>query len=34
MGDQSVPGVTHEAYRRQPDSSWKCTVDMWHNSVE
>lgn len=34
MGDQSVPGVTHEAYRRGPDGSWKCTVDMWHNSVE
>jgi hypothetical protein len=34
MGDQSVPGVTHEAYRLQPDGSWKCTVDMWHNSVE
>jgi len=26
----SVPGVTHEAYRLQPDGSWKCTVDMWH----
>jgi ketosteroid isomerase-like protein len=34
MGDQSVPGVTHEAYRRQSDGSWKCTVDMWHHSVE
>jgi ketosteroid isomerase-like protein len=32
-GDDSVPGVTHEAYRRQSDGSWKCTVDMWHNSV-
>jgi ketosteroid isomerase-like protein len=27
----SVPGVTHEAYRLQPDGSWKCTVDMWHD---
>lgn len=34
MGDDSVPGVTHEAYRRQSDGSWKCTVDMWHNSVQ
>ncbi len=34
MGDQSVPGVTHEAYRLQSDGTWKCTVDMWHNSVE
>jgi ketosteroid isomerase-like protein len=33
MGDQDVPGVTHEAYRLQPDGSWKCTVDMWHDSV-
>lgn len=30
----SVPGVTHEAYRRQPDGSWKCHVDMWHDSVQ
>lgn len=28
----SVPGVTHEAYRLQPDGTWKCTVDMWHDS--
>ena len=34
MGDQSVPGVTHEAYRLQPDGTWKCTVDMWHDSVQ
>lgn len=27
----SVPGVTHEAYRLQSDGSWKCTVDMWHD---
>jgi hypothetical protein len=26
--------VTHEAYRLQDDGTWKCTVDMWHNSVE
>ena len=25
-------GVTHEAYRAQPDGSWKCVVDMWHNT--
>jgi ketosteroid isomerase-like protein len=28
----SVAGVTHEAYRLQPDGTWKCTVDMWHDS--
>jgi hypothetical protein len=28
----SVNGVTHEAYRLQPDGAWKSTVDMWHNS--
>jgi ketosteroid isomerase-like protein len=33
-GNPSVPGVTHEAYRLQEDGTWKCTVDMWHNSVE
>ena len=27
----SAPGVTHEAYRLQPDGTWKCTVDMWHD---
>jgi ketosteroid isomerase-like protein len=27
----SSPGLTHEAYRRQPDGSWQCVVDMWHN---
>jgi ketosteroid isomerase-like protein len=27
----SVPGVTHEAYRLQSDGTWKCTVDMWHD---
>jgi len=31
-GAKSVNGVTHEAYRRQADGSWKCVVDMWHNS--
>lgn len=25
------PGLTHEAYRRQPDGSWLCVVDMWHH---
>jgi ketosteroid isomerase-like protein len=25
------PGLTHEAYRRKPDGSWECVVDMWHN---
>jgi len=24
-------GRTHEAYRKEPDGSWKCTVDMWHH---
>lgn len=33
QGDQSVPGITHEAYRLQPDGTWKCVVDMWHNVV-
>lgn len=28
----SVPGVTHEAYRLQADGTWKCTVDMWHDT--
>jgi ketosteroid isomerase-like protein len=26
------PGLTHEAYVRQPDGRWQCTVDMWHNT--
>ncbi len=25
------PGLTHESYRRKPDGSWECVVDMWHN---
>jgi ketosteroid isomerase-like protein len=29
---KSVNGVTHEAYRREADGTWKCVVDMWHNS--
>lgn len=29
---KAVPGVTHEAYRLQPDGTWKCTVDMWHDT--
>jgi len=29
---KSVKGVTLETYRRQPDGSWKCVVDMWHNA--
>jgi ketosteroid isomerase-like protein len=33
MVDQHTPGVTHEAYRLQDDGSWKCTVDMWHDST-
>jgi ketosteroid isomerase-like protein len=28
----SVNGVTHETYRLQADGTWKCVVDMWHNS--
>jgi ketosteroid isomerase-like protein len=24
-------GLTHEAYRRGPDGSWQCVVDMWHH---
>jgi ketosteroid isomerase-like protein len=31
-GGTSVNGVTHKAYRLQPDGSWKCVVDMWHNA--
>jgi ketosteroid isomerase-like protein len=27
----SFPGLTHETYRLQPDGSWQCVVDMWHN---
>jgi ketosteroid isomerase-like protein len=27
----SSPGLTHEAYRLQPDGRWQCVVDMWHN---
>lgn len=27
----NFPGLTHEAYRLQPDGSWQCVVDMWHN---
>ena len=32
-GGKTVEGVTHEAFRRQADGSWKCVVDMWHNSA-
>jgi ketosteroid isomerase-like protein len=32
-GGQSVKGVTHESFRRQADGTWKCVVDMWHNSA-
>jgi ketosteroid isomerase-like protein len=31
-GGKSVNGVTHEAYRLQRDGSWRCVVDMWHDS--
>lgn len=27
----SVEGRTLETYRKEPDGSWKCTVDMWHD---
>ena len=30
---QSIKGVTHESFRRQANGSWKCVVDMWHNSA-
>ena len=30
---KSVNGVTHEAYRRQRDGTWKCVVDMWHDAA-
>ena len=33
MGGERVNGVTHEAYRLMSDGTWKCVVDMWHNSV-
>ena len=29
---KSVNCVTLETYRRQADGSWKCEVDIWHNS--
>ncbi|MFN8185791.1 MAG: DUF4440 domain-containing protein [Gaiellales bacterium] len=29
---KSVHGLTHETYRREADGSWKCVVDMWHQS--
>jgi ketosteroid isomerase-like protein len=32
-GGQRVKGVTHESFRRQADGTWKCVVDMWHNSA-
>jgi ketosteroid isomerase-like protein len=31
-GGRSTRGVTHEAYRKQRDGSWKCVVDMWHDA--
>ncbi|MBM9467964.1 YybH family protein [Nakamurella leprariae] len=24
-------GLTHEAWVRQSDGTWKCSVDMWHD---
>ena len=24
-------GRTLETYRKEPDGTWKCTVDMWHH---
>ena len=31
-GEQaSAEGRTLEAYRREPDGSWKCVADMWHH---
>lgn len=32
MGGKSVKGLTHESYRRMPDGTWKCVVDMWHDA--
>ena len=32
MAGKSVKGVTHEAYRLMPDGTWKCVVDMWHDT--
>lgn len=29
---KTVKGTTLETYRRQPDGSWKCVVDMWHDA--
>lgn len=31
-GDQEVTteGRTFEGYRKDPDGTWRCTVDMWH----
>lgn len=26
-------GVTLETYRPQHDGTWKCVVDMWHNTA-
>ena len=27
----TAEGRTLETYRREPDGTWKCTADMWHD---
>src|ERR1700722_15739560 len=30
-GGMTYEGRTLEAYRKEADGSWKCSVDMWHH---